>query len=441
MKPTMARIGRRHVCAAVALAALMLTMAGCFRQRGGKQNTTEGEVGVPVVVETAVRATMAEALTVTGTIRAEREATVSAQVAAEVREVTVREGDAVTKGQVLVRLDREQTRSQVQQAEGGAEAARAQFEAAKQRFELLEQGAREEERAIARSRLAQAESALRTAAADLERLAPLFEQGVISRQQLDSAQTAYDTAKANRDSARESLELIEKGAREEELEAARNEIEAAAAALEQAKGVLTQARDWDSKCTIRSPLTGIVVSRMVEPGEVTNPGMGAPLLTLADPSSVYFEATVPERVALRIQPGQQVQVVVQGDGDREVGGRLERLVSVADPTSRDFLVRIALTDGAELTKPGMFARGSVIVRESVDTVVVSKDALVEREGAMLAFVVTNGTAERRQVAVGLMDAGRAEILSGIEAGEAVVVVGGQGLQDGDQVHLRTNEGQ
>jgi len=437
MKGITRRTTLRYSIVVVALALVTLA-SGCFRGRGNKPEEDTGEIGLPVQVDLAVQEAMAETLTVTGTIKAEHEADVGAQVSAEVLEVTVREGDAVRKGDVLVRLDRRQTLSQVQQAAAAVAVSGAQLEAAKQRLAVLEQGARPEERAIARSRLEQAESALRTAEADLQRLAPLYEQGVISKQQLDSAQTAYDTAKANRDSARNSLELTEKGARKEELEAARKEVEAAAAALDQARGLLAQARDLDSKCTILSPLTGIVVSRLVEPGEVTNPGMGGALLTLADPSSVYFEATVPERVALNVRPGQRVEVTVQGDGDRAVDGKVERLVPVADPQSRDFLVRIDLSDGSETTKPGMFGRGAVVVRESPNAVVVPKDALVEREGKLLVFVVEHGKAKQRSVTAGLSDKERVEILSGIEPGETVVVVGAQGLEDGDPVQLRTN---
>jgi RND family efflux transporter MFP subunit len=156
---------------------------------------------------------------------------------------------------------------------------------------------------------------------------------------------------------------------------------------------------------------------------------------------VYFEAAVPERVALKVSPGQRVEVTVQGNGDRAVQGEVERLVPIADPQSRDFLVRIALRDGSTVTKPGMFARGTVVVRESADAVVVPKDALVEREGTMLAFVVANDTAEQRDVTVGLTDTEKAEILSGIEPRETVIVVGAQGLQDGDPVQVRANGGQ
>jgi len=433
-------MGRLGVMVGLALA--LGTAAGCTRF-GGKQNgnTNGPEAGVPVVVAAAEQGTMAQTLTVTGTIRAGREADVGAQISARVVEVKVREGDSVTAGQVLVTLDAAQAKSQVRQARAGAEATGAQLEAAKRRLEVLEEGARPEEKAIARSRLEQAESALRTAEADLKRLRGLYEEGAISKQQLDGAQTEYDTARTNRDSARQSLELMEKGARPEEIEAGRKDVEAAAAGLDQARGMLAEAEERLGYTVIRSPLTGVVYERHVEPGEITSTGGGDPLLRLADLSTVYYEAMVPERVALKVKPGQRVEVVVQGNGDRSVEGEVERLVPVANPNSRDFLMRINLVEAAGMTKPGMFARGAVIVEESAGVVVVPKDALVERGGKLLAFGVAEGRAEQRKVGAGISDAERVEIVSGITAGEQVVVIGAQGLQDGDPVQVKENGGQ
>jgi hypothetical protein len=82
----------------------------------------------------------------------------------------------------------------------------------------------------------------------------------------------------------------------------------------------------------------------------------------------------------------------------------------------------------------------VIVKESPDAIVVPKESLVEREGRMLAFVVTSGHAEQREVAIGLSDERRAEVLGGIAIGESVVVVGAQGLRDGDAVQVKENGG-
>jgi RND family efflux transporter MFP subunit len=424
---------------ALLLAVAVAMLAGCARfGRRGQTGQNEGQKGIPVEVAPAEEGTMTEAVTVTGTIKAARETGVGAQTSGRVAEVLVREGDSVKAGQVLITLNAAEARSQVRQAEAGVRGARARLESARRRLEVLEEGARPEERAIARNQLAQAESALRTAEADLRRLKGLFEQGAISKQQLDGAQTAYDTARAQRDTARQSLELIEQGARPEEIEAGRKEVEAAAAGLEQAEAMLAEARERLGYTVIRSPIGGVVYAREVEPGEVVFQG-GSALLRIADPSLVYYEATVPERVALRVQAGQRVEVAVQGDGERKVEGAVERMVPVADPASRDFLVRIEVGSGQGLIKPGMFARGSVVVRESRGAVIVPKDALVEREGRLLAFVVVGGKAQRRQVETGITDAERAEVLSGVKPGESVVVVGAQGLKDGDTVQVREGD--
>ena len=429
----------------LALALLLLAVAasGCGRS-GGKSGTETDqaeEPRIPVAVADAEVATMADHVTVTGTIRAQREADISPQMSARVLEVTVREGDAVRQGQALIKLDPTQAESTVRQARAGKDAAAARLAAARSRLQILEQGAREEERAIARSRVEQAEAALRTAQADRDRLRGLFDQGAVSKQQLDAAQMGYDTARTNRDSARQTRDLTEKGARPEEIDAARKDVQAGAAALAQTEAALAGANEMLSYAVLRSPFNGVVYQRSVNPGEVVSTMGGLPLLRLADLSSVYYEATVPERAALKVKAGQRVDVVVQGNGDRAVNGTVERLVPIADPRSRDFLVRISIVDGTTSTKPGMFARGAVIVQEKTDVVVIPKAAIVEKEGKPVVFVVKDDTAQSRAVVVGLTDRTRAEIVGGVDAWEKVVIAGAEGLRDGSPVQIREGGGQ
>jgi len=430
---------------ALALALLLLAVAasGCGRSggKGGTETDQAEEPRIPVAVTEAEVATMADHVTVTGTIRAQHQADISPQLSARVVEVTVREGDAVRQGQILIKLDPTQAESTVLQARAGRDAAAAHLSAARSRLQILEQGAREEERAIARSRLEQAEAALRTAEADRDRLRGLFDQGAVSKQQLDAAQMGYDTARTNHDSARQALDLTEKGARPEEIDAARKDVQAGAAALAQMEAALAAANEMLSYTVVRSPFNGVVYQRSVDPGEIVSTMGGPPLLRLADLSSVYYEATVPERAALKVEAGQRVDVVVQGNGDRAVDGSVERLVPVADPMSRDFLVRISIANGTAATKPGMFARGAVIVHEKTDVVVIPKAAIIEREGKPVVFVVEDDTVQSRHVVVGLTDRTHAEIVGGVDAWEKVVVAGAEGLRDGSLVQVRETGGQ
>lgn len=376
--------------------------------------------------------TMAEEIPATGTFRALRAADVSPQISGRVQEVRVRQGDPVAAGQVLVTLARTELESQVRQARAGVAAAQARLGAARRRVEILEQGARAEERQIARSRLEQAEAVLRQAAADLERMRRLHEQGAVSKQQLDGAQTAYDTALANRDAARDQLALTEKGARAEEIDAARKDAQAAQADLERARGALAQVEETLSYTVIRSPIAGVVYERNVEPGEIASPG-GPPLLRIADPGTVYLEAVVSERLAGQVRAGQRVRVSRNSALAGTTEGRVERVVPVADPSSRDFVVRITVPNADSVLRPGMFAQARILVKEHTGAVIVPKDAVVARGSRTVLFVVEGGKARERVVELGLVDKARAEVLSGLQAGEQVVVVGGDGLKDGDVV--------
>jgi RND family efflux transporter MFP subunit len=428
-----------------ALIALLLAAAiaaGCSHsQQPDAKKGVEDQPAIPVQVASAVVGRMVDELPITGTISALRKSDITAQVSARVAEVAVQEGDAVKAGQVVVRLDRTELQSQVSQARAGVVAARARLGAAQRRAEVTELGARAEERAMAASRLEQAEAALRQAKSDKARMDKLFAQGAISKQQVDAADTAYDTARTSRDSTRDALTLTEKGARPEEIDAARKDVQAAAAGLSQAEGLLTQMQDMLSHTVLTSPIAGVVYERKVEPGEVVSSGgMGDALLRIADPTSVYLEGAVPERLAHQVKMGQKVAIALRSSAASSIEGSVQRLVPVADPSSRDFVVRVTFPNGATGLRPGMFAQARILVSEHDRAVVVPKDALVDRGGKFSVFLAQDGKAAERPVEVGFTNTTQAEIVSGISAGDLVVVVGAQTLKNGDKLKIETSGG-
>ena len=431
-------MGRR---AAFLLVLAALSVAGCSRP-GGNQNAKAGAseaTGVPVEAKRAELGTMLREVPVTGTISALRKADIKAQISGQVASVSVRQGDAVSAGQVVVTLDRAELESQASQARAGVAAARAQLGAARKRLEIVQLGARQEERSMAASRLEQAEAALRQAAADRERMRSLFQQGAVSKQQLDASDTAYETARTNRDSARDSLTLTQKGARPEEIEAARKEVEAAEAGLEQAQAGLSRVGEMLGYTVIRSPVSGVVYERNLEPGEVVSPG-GLPLLRVANLASVYLEARVSERLAGQVKAGQPAKVALQSVDGGDLDGVVQRLVPVADPGSRDFLVQITITGGNGRLRPGVFAQARIVSEERKNVVVIPKDALVSRGEGHVVFVVKAGKAQERKVEAGLLDRTRAEVVSGLKPGDLVVSLGAQALKDGDAVQLVSSGG-
>jgi HlyD family secretion protein len=442
--------------ARIAVLVLVVTVAAVVILGCGKPKPKDvvTEAAVPVALAEVTLGSMSETVPVTGTLKADREAAVKPQVSAQVTAVLAQEGDAVSQGQVLITLDQTDYQNQVRQAsaavataQASVGAARAQWQASVRRLQVVVEGARPEERAIARSKLEQAEAALRQAQADLQRRQKLFDAGAISKEAQEAAQTAFDTARTIRDAAAQSVQLLEKGARPEEVEAARSEAEAAHKQMESAQenvnlasATLARARELLSYTTIRSPISGVVYERSIEPGEIVSTG-NDPLLRIADLNSVYYEATVPGRLAPQVQAGQPVTVSVRGDGSRTTQGTVHKLVPVANPMSRDFVAIVRVSKAQGLARPGLYAEGQIVTKRREAVPLIPKDALLERNGRTVVYVVASDQAKERSVKVGLTDASRAEVLSGLSPGEKIVVEGASTLSDGAKVAVQPAAGE
>jgi len=240
-----------------------------------------------------------------------------------VARVWVDEGATVHAGDTLVTLT-------VPTLAADVEARRARASAASATLRDLEAGARTSElaRAAADVRAAEAE-AVRTAR-DVERLTPLAAQSTVSAQQLDAARAAAAMAAARRDAARQALQTLREGTRPERVQAARADVAAARAAVAQAQA--TQ-RDL----VLVAPVSGAVLGRHAEPGEVLGAGQAA--VTLGETSRPYTRIYVDERALPLVQVGQRATAVLDAFPDRAFEGRV---VAVSDRA--EFTPRVALTE-------------------------------------------------------------------------------------------------
>lgn len=467
----------RLIYAGIVLAILLLLLLqGCARQQAKSADPAR----LPVEATPAQIRPMAREILLTGSIKPIKDASIAANFAERVLAVQVREGDRVRAGQVLVELDPTSTRARLQQALAAFQAAQSQLAsaeaayesqrvtapsrvaqaraalvAAQKRLAIVRQGARSQERAVALSNVRAAKSNLDKASSDLRRAEQLFGPGAISREQLDSTRNRYEQAQEQHRAAQEQYNLLEAGPRQEEVEAAqatvqqaqadvtaaraglrqidisRTGVESARAGLEQAQAAVTSARNDLANTTLRAPITGVVYQRSVDVGNV--PGSGDLLLKIAALERLYFEATVPEREFALLAVGQPVSVTVDALPGQTFAGRVERLVPVASAESRDFMARIAVSNPQLRLRPGMFARGRVLVEAHPNAIVVPNEALLGQPGRQTVFVAKGDRAEMRDVVTGLQDVTRTEILSGVAAGEDVVVAGQQGLTSGQRV--------
>ncbi|HSU15923.1 HlyD family secretion protein [Longimicrobium sp.] len=242
---------------------------------------------------------------------------------ARVVRMNVREGDTVRAGDTLAVLTQTV-------AVGDVGVREATVQQAQARLNELQAGSRPEDVARAGADLAAAQAEADRAARDVERLRPLAAHGTVSRQQFDAAQTAARVAARRRDAAREVAAAVRSGPRREEVEAARAQVSGAQAALRTSQSTA-------SDLTLTAPVSGVVVGRYAEPGEVI--AAGQPVVTLGDAAHPYTRVYVGERVLPRLRVGDPVDARLDGFPERVFRGRITAVNSKAE-----FTPRVALTE-------------------------------------------------------------------------------------------------
>ncbi len=399
-------------------------------------------LSVPVRVAPVSRGPISHTLLVTGSLRTDDEVAVSSKVLGKVARVLVKEGDHVSKGQLLLALDPTDFQAALSQAQAGLRTAQIRYDQAKRSEQLrdtetrtaIEQARQAVE--VNRARLAQAQAAETQAKAELTRWQRLHESGAVSAQELDTKRTAEETARAGVAVAQQTLAQSQQAlqvaqASTVQYQLTQEDIKAAAEAVRQAQAQVVLAREQLSDARIISSISGVVYQRQVDVGETVTPGQ--PFMNLAGLRSVYFEAQVPETEVTSLGVGSPVQVTVDAFPGRGFRGRVARIIPVVTTSTRDFRVRVSVAQEGDLLSPGAFARGNILVGRHPQALLVSKDAIQTALGETYVFVVVEGRARRVPVRLGWSDDRNAEVLSGVNDGDVVVVAGGSTLRDGDHV--------
>jgi len=255
---------------------------------------------LPLFLITAVLALAAgcqrnDAFDIVGTLEWDR-VELTADAAEPIVAIAVREGEAVTAGQLILGLDARRVQAQLDQA-------RALFDQQRARLAELERGPRSELIAQARAQLAGAEGSLASARNELERVRPLVSKNLLSPQDLDKAQAAYDTARAARDADRAALTQLETGSTREELDQAQAASAAAAAAVRALEVSL-------ERLEVRAPVAGVVDDLPLEPGE--RPQAGAVVAVLLAGQAPHARIYLPEPLRTQVHAGSKATVRVDG---------------------------------------------------------------------------------------------------------------------------------
>jgi membrane fusion protein, multidrug efflux system len=368
---------------------LLLTSCGKEPERRAAQPQT-----APVAVNVAAVATQdwPTSYEATGTVRARTTATISSKVMGYVQQVSAQVGDHVREGQALITLDARDLDANLRRAEAG----RAEVESAIPELE---------------NATAAAKANLDLAQSTFKRMEELAAKKSISNQELDEASGRLKAAQANYDMVRSRRAQVTS-----KMATVDQEIRAA--------GIM---RDYSK---LAAPFSGVVITRTVEPGNLATPGF--PLLTLEQDGLYRLEASVDESKLASVRVGQAVEAVLEAD--RKLNARVAEIVPSVDAASRTYIVKLDLPATPQL-RTGMFGR-AIFPLGTQKIVAIPQAALTERGQLQSVFVVEDGVAHTRLVTTGRRTAGAVEVLSGLTAGEKVVLPVPAGLQDGARVEVR-----
>ncbi len=248
------------------------------------------------------------------------------------------------------------------------------------------------------------------------------------RLRLEAAQARAQLSKLERDYKR-NVELQQRGlVAVSAFENLRYEVEAARAAYELTALQL-------SYTDIRAPIDGVVAERFVKTGNTLNPN--DKLFRIADLSPLVAHVHVPESELWKLRAGQVASAQVDAAGGN-FQSIIRRISPVVDSNTGTFKVTLELRDPERRLKPGMFARVDIVHERRANVVRIARAALVEDDGNRRVFVVQAGKAVSRAVVLGLTNGPVVEVVSGVIAGEPVVVVGQGTLKEGSPVRVVTS---
>ena len=338
-------------------------------------------------------------LNASGYVTPRRRATIAAKITGRVIGVFFDEGTHVHQGQLLATLDDSDARRALDSAKADRNASQAA--------------------------IADLQVQLRLAEIQLRRAQELRKAGVQSQEQLDTSSAAADSLKAK-------------------IELARQQVESTEARIREAQ----QAVD---NCVITAPYDGIVVSKDAQVGEMVSPisaGGGftrTGIATVVDMKSNEIEVDVNESYIARVKDGQKVTAILDAYPNWEIPSHVRTVIPSADRQKATVKVRISFDKLDPRILPDMGIKVTFLSDEPVKTgdakvpvvaALLPTDAVHDESGKKIVFLVKNDRLERRAVAVGNAQGAQTEILSGLVAGDTVVLRGPANLQDGQAVQIK-----
>ena len=338
---------------------------------------------LPVTLAEVERTTLQPSILLTGTVTSPARASLAFEVDGVLAELSVKEVDSISEGQVLAKL--KDTTQQL-----ALEQARADADLAERELELLLAGERPEDIARLEAELAERRAAEDLARSELERGAQLLEDRVLSQAELDQRQAELDGAVARKSAKEAELAEARAGARAEDVAIARARVYRAEALVRSASGEL-------DKTHLTAPRSGVVLRRQAAVGDFLSSGEA--VLEVIDAGDLEVELEIPGRVAREVRPGAKVVLSADDLPGWSFETVLDARAAAADESSRNFRGYVRFTpeevsDGgvAGDLQPGMFVRARVALAAHENVLVVPSDSVRRTDEGLLLVRARAGDA-------------------------------------------------
>jgi len=349
-----------------------------------------------VTVVGVIRSSSTDTLVLPGSIQPVTEAPILARASGYIQHRYADIGDRVKGGQLLAEIEAPELDQQVRQAQAAVEQAASSLEQAK-------------------ANLQQGKATEKLARVTADRWSKLVSRGVVSKQDNDTYQSQYAAAQAN-------VQALGKA-----VAAGQSNVLASQANLSR----LTELQGYKS---VRAPFAGVITVRNVDVGALVSEASTL-LFRIAQTDRLRTYVNVPQSDAASVRVGQAARLAISGLGKRQFTGTVTRTANALDPASRTLLVEVQVPNFDGTLLPGMYTQVDLTTPRRDAPLLIPGDTLVVRaNGPQVAVVDGNGTVHFQRIQLGRDFGDKIEVLSGIEAGQQVVVNPGDTVQEGAKVN-------
>ena len=381
-----------------------------------------------------------------GKVKALNTVDVGAQVSGEVTSLYVDVGDEVKKGDLIAQIDQVTQKNTLSNQQATLEQGRAGLQSAQAEYFSRKAGLES-----AQADLASREADLKQAISDYDRLRPLLAQDAISQQEVQTAKTNVDKARASVAAAKAAIKTAQAAVVTAQANIASNEAD-----IRKAETNLSTASTDLGYTTIRAPIDGTVVAVVTEQGTTVNANQAAPtIVTLADLSTVRINAQISEADVINVKAGMPVYFNTIGNPDQKYDAVLTAIEpapeQISTTSSTDsaiyYIGYVEVPNPERRFRIDMTAQVYVVIDKASNTLMVPSAAIRKGggsdsspNGTYVRVLKADESVEDRPVKVGIDNRVNAQILSGLKAGEAVIIGENSGKSGQEQSRRRRPPG-